>query len=78
MVGHKAVRNYFNVPAIRGTQKLRAYALSDCGVREVFVPLERAHREENTLRTDVTIIRKARRAAVKHPPHRANSGPPLG
>jgi hypothetical protein len=70
MVRHEAVRNYFNVAAACSTQKLSAHALTSRKVREVFLALERAHREENTVRTDVAIIRKARRTTVRH------KGPP--
>ena len=78
VVRHQAVRNDFNVPASRGTQKLRLDPLTDRGVREVFLALERAHREEHALRTDVAVVRKARWSAVRHARRRASADPSLG
>ena len=78
VVRHQAVRNDFNVPTSRGTQKLRLYPLKNRSVREVFVALEGAHREENTLRTDVAVVREARWSAVRHARRRAIRDPSLG
>jgi RNase P protein component len=75
VVGHEAVRNYFNIPASGSTQNLRAEGFSDRGVREVLLPLVRAHRQENTMRTGVTVTGKARRAAVRHARRGAIRGP---
>jgi len=75
MVGHEAVRDHFNHPVRRTVQKLGTTASTESDVGEPAMALERAHRDENRLCTEVAVFRKTRWSSCRHARDQARVGP---
>jgi hypothetical protein len=76
VVFHETVRNYFNVELIGRWQKLPSDQIDAVTAGEVPAALKRAHRQENTAGTDISVVVETRRAAMRHAAGTANTDPP--
>src|SRR5713101_1364118 len=66
MVGHEAVRNYFDTIRLASTQELCSYPVDRRGVDERLGALERAQGEEDTVWPDVEGGVELNGSAVRH------------
>src|SRR5258708_38323161 len=66
VIWHEAVRKYFNAVGLGSTQKLVEDRLDSCVIDKVFVSMKGAHREEDTVGSDVQSGIELNRSAMQH------------